>query len=83
MRVTKKELEAMFMRLERNLRRHGKISEGYLIALEHGSKINGNSYRVVVLSDRRYEPFGTFHFGFTARDCYDRMHAMCVALEYV
>jgi hypothetical protein len=83
MRVTKKELEAMFMRLERNLRRHGKISEGDRLALEHGSKTYGNSYRVVVLGDRRYEPFGTFHFGFTARDCYNRMHALCCALEYV
>jgi hypothetical protein len=81
MRVTKKNLESMFMRLEYSLRRHGKLGDGDRLALEHGSKTNGNAYRVVVLGERRYEPFGTFHYGFTARDCYDRMHAQCVALE--
>ena len=81
MRVTKNNLDSMFMRLEYSLRRLGKLGDGDRLALEHGSKTYGNAYRVVVLGERRYEPFGTFHYGFTARDCYDRMHAQCVALE--
>lgn len=82
-RITTQDIAAMAGRVERNLRRHNRLDAGR-VAVENGSKTNGNAYRVVVLADnRRYEPFGTFHFGFTARECYDRMHALCVAMEYV
>lgn len=82
MRVTKNELDAMLGRLGRSLRRHLLLGPDQALALEHGSKTNGNAYRVVILGEgRRYEPFGTLSFGFTARDCYDRMHACCVTME--
>jgi len=80
------ELAGMALRLEDNMRRRWWLnsSDEWRLAVEVGSKKYGVAYRVVVLmSDLRFEPFGTFHFGFTARECYDRMHAMCVALEHV
>lgn len=83
-RITQRDLDGMLGRLRRNMVT-AKIIGTQSLCLEYGSKVNGNSYNVITLDDTAHRgmPFGTFHFGFTARDCYDRMHAMCVALELV
>lgn len=62
-----------------------------VLTLTTGSQLYGNAYHVGAIEyvpgqphgiDAVHsQPFGTFHFGFTARDCYDRMHALCVAYE--
>jgi len=78
-RITTRDLNGMLKRLERNMATHGMLTHS--LGYETGSKLNGNSYNIVMGGDRT--PFGTFHWGFTARDFYDRMHTMCVALEAV
>jgi hypothetical protein len=82
-RITQRDLDGMMSRLYHNMRTNGIIATGEVIMLQPGSKYYGNSYQVWtrINSERARQPFGTFHFGFTARECYDRMHAMCVALE--
>lgn len=89
-KITKADLQGMLGRLERNLKRHRLIITGDVLTLTTGSKLYGNSYQVeairygsvcAVQPHRPRQPFGTLHFGFTARDCYDRMHALCVAYE--
>lgn len=83
-RITKRDLAGMLGRLERITHTHKIIGSDDRLTLITGSATFGNSY-AVVLVDRglggHSNPFGTFHFGFTARECHDRMHALCVALE--
>jgi hypothetical protein len=87
-RITKRDLAGMLARLQRNAHTHGIITTDQGLTLEPGSATFGNSYQVWsrwttegTNGLRDGQPFGTFHFGFTARDAYDRMHAMCAALE--
>lgn len=83
-RITPNDLRGMVKRATRNLEDVGIIAPNQAVALERGSRTNGNAYRLVTFGiedARRSEPFGTFHFGFTARDAYDRLHAVCVGME--
>lgn len=93
-RITHQDLDGMLKRLDRDMRSTNLLAEDEHMLVNHGSKTYGNSFQVwawcmqapeagAALQHLSRMPFGTFHFGFTARDCYDRMHAMCVALELV
>lgn len=83
-RITRHDLDGMLGRLERNTHTHKIIGPSERLTLVIGSATYGNSYAVVLrdpATGGHSAPYGTFHYGFTARDCYDRMHALCVALE--
>lgn len=82
MRVSKNDASGMALRLLRSMVDHGLAKSGDSILVSHGSKANGNANRVGLLSNgTSSETFGTYHFGFTVSDVYDRMHTMAVALE--
>lgn len=89
-RITKQDLYGMLKRLTGDMRSLGLLASDRTLHLAAGSRTNGNSYQVWAMRlkvdeprTQDEQPFGTFSFGFTARECYDRMHAMCVALEEV
>jgi hypothetical protein len=85
MRINMIDVDAMFARLVRNMQRHNLLSEGESAHLEWGSRTNGNSYKVSVITadNRRVSPFGTLSFGFSKASCYETMHTLSVALEMV
>lgn len=82
MRVTTQHLHNMMERLTRSMHAHGLIGEGDRVLLEHGSKVNGQLFRLSAIVDgRRTQPFGSLSFGFTKQACFDTMHTLSVALE--
>ena len=82
-RINRREMNGMLSRLSRAMRAAGLLVERESIMLNHGSKTNGIAYVIETFVAHRgtRRPLGSFHFGFTTRECYDRMHAMAVALE--
>jgi hypothetical protein len=85
--TTNKELNAMLHRLGAACKATGIIQPTTDLWLDHGSSTNGIAFRIWILGEKiaanTTQPFGTFHFGLTKRECEDRMHAMAVALEQV
>lgn len=83
--ITNKDVVGMVKRLQTAMHATNLLAPTDVLAVETGSKTNGNSWKVVRYDATGYRSssFGSFHYGMTARDCYDRVHAMCVALEEV
>lgn len=85
MKTTKEEIEGTLKRLSLSMRRAGLLDEGGCLLLQHGSKVNGNSYGLTIITgdQRRIQPFGSLHFGFTKAECQRSLYALTVALEAV
>ncbi len=85
-RITQRDLAGAVKRLHGNLTDTGILRGGEVLHLDHGSKVNGNSYRLWIGDAETYhgwQPFGTFHFGFTAREAFNALHALSCGIEAV
>jgi hypothetical protein len=83
-RVLPVDVRGQVNRLRRAMVAAGIISSVTGLSLEWGSKTNGNAFELWISSPgnrHEYRPFGTLHFGFTARDCIRTLEALTIGLE--
>lgn len=82
-RITHADLVGIVARLQRSLHRLDTIGPDDTLTFSVGSAYYGNSNTLEVTGLRGRNVFGHQHYGFTARELYDLVHAQCTALEDV